>query len=592
MTPPTRVSILAVALLGIGLAAQAQALVNDDVLLQAMREELGRAASQLRLENLDKPFYIEATVSDQETVSIAASFGALVRVDRERSRPLRVEVRVGSYELDSSEFVGSRSFYAQMMDVPRRLVVEDDALALRHALWLAFDAAYKQALEQLAAKKAALQNKVVTEEVPDFSREKPVTALAPRPPLGPEFAKWPDVVRRLSAIFREFPAIQDSSVQLAVRVGSRYYVTSEGTVLRQPNSLATLLVGATTQAPDGMQLKDFAPFFAASLDRLPPEAVLAAAVRSVGGQLTRLAAAAALEKYAGPVLFTGQAAAELFAQLLAPQLSGHRPPLVGDERMAAGMPTSELAERINRPVLPAFLSVTDDPTQANFAGQALMGTYAFDSQGVPAQAVTVIDAGVLRTLLMSRRPRKEIPQSNGHARATSYGGVAAQIGNLFVQARDGKDLHELKAQLLEECKAAGLPHGLIVAKLDDSSLSGGDPSARGRRRPDAVAPPIVAYRVSVADGTEELVRGLSFGEISVRTLKEISAAGSESFMDNRMATASAAGELMVVYGGYDGAGGVPAAVVAPAVLLPDLEFSRPAGPQQKPAILPHPYFAR
>jgi TldD protein len=589
MRRSVRVSILAVALLGIGLAAQAQAPVSDDVLLQAMRAELGRAASQLKLANLDKPFYIEATVSDQETADISGTFGALVRLDRERSRPLRVEVRVGSYELDSSEFVGSRSFYAQMMDVPRRLVVEDDALALRHALWLAFDAAYKQALEQLAAKKAALQNKVVTEEVSDFSREKLAVGLAPRPPLALEFAKWPDVVRRLSAIFREFPAVQDSSVQLAVRVGSRYYITSEGTVLRQPNSLVTLLVRASTQAPDGMQLRDFASFFATGLDRLPPEPALAAAVRSVGGQLTSLAAAPALEKYAGPVLFTGQAAAELFAQLLAPPLSGHRPPLAEDERMAAGMPTSELAERINRPVLPPFLSVTDDPTQARFAGQALMGTYAFDSQGVPAQAVTVIDGGLLKTLLMTRRPRKEIPQSNGHARATSYGGVSAQIGNLFVQAKEGNSLSELKARLLEECKAAGLPNGLIVAKLDDPSLSGGDPSARGRRRLEAVAPPIVAYRVSVVDGVEELVRGLSFGEISVRTLREISAAGSESFVDNRTATASAAGGLMVVYGGY---GGVPASVVAPAVLLPDLEFSRPAGPHQKPAILPHPYFAR
>jgi TldD protein len=590
MTRSARVSILAIVVLGIGLVALAQAPVNDDVLLQAMREELGRAASQLKLEKLDKPFYIEATVSDQETVDISASFGALVRVGRERSRPLRVEVRVGSYELDSSEFVGGRPFYAQMMDVPRRLVVEDDVLALRHALWLAFDAAYKKALEQLAAKKAALQNKVVTEEVPDFSREKPSSALAPRQPLGLEFAKWPDVVRRLSAIFREFPAVQDSSVHLALRVGSRYYVTSEGTVLRQPNSLATLMVRASTQAPDGMQLRDFAPFYATSLDQLPPESVLAAAVRGVGGQLTSLAAAPALEKYAGPVLFTGQAAAELFAQLLAPQLSGHRPPLVEDERTSGGMPRSELAERLNRPVLPSLLSVTDDPTRASFAGQALMGTYAFDSQGVPAQAVAVIDAGVLKALLMTRRPRKEIPQSNGHARVTSYGGVSAQIGNLFVQAKEGKRLSELKARLLEECKAAGLPHGLIVAKLDNPSVSGGDPSARGRRRLEAVAPPIVVYRVSVADGEEELVRGLAFGEISVRTLKEITAAGSESFVDNRTATASAAGAYMLVYGGTGG--GVPASVVAPAVLLPDLEFSRPPGPQQKPAILPHPFFGK
>ncbi len=143
MSRSARLCVFAVVCLAWALAVQAEVPADDDALLGAIREELGRAASQLHLENLDKPYYVEATVRDMATVGISASFGALTRVSQGRGRPLRVEVRVGSYELDSSEFVSRRSFYTQMMDVPRSLVVEDDVFALRHALWLAFDGAYK-----------------------------------------------------------------------------------------------------------------------------------------------------------------------------------------------------------------------------------------------------------------------------------------------------------------------------------------------------------------------------------------------------------------------------------------------------------------
>ena len=85
-------------------------------------------------------------------------------------------MRVGDYDLDNTNF---RSFsfggtgVVRMYGGSMQLPLEDDYDELRRKIWLATDGAYKKALEDIARKRATLQNKTRTEEIPDFSREKP-----------------------------------------------------------------------------------------------------------------------------------------------------------------------------------------------------------------------------------------------------------------------------------------------------------------------------------------------------------------------------------------------------------------------------------
>lgn len=566
---------------------------QEDTLLRAMREELARSVAQLKLEKLEKPYYIEYAVVDEETFHVKASFGALVSSRFGRSRPLRIDLRVGGYDFDNSEFFSARSLFSRFGSMTE-LVEDDNYDALRRDLWLASDTAYKQALEQLARKRASVQNKVQAEQIPDFSRAPAATLIAPRREVRCDHVKCGEIVRRLSVIFRDFPAIQDSSVELSVRAGQKYFVSSEGTVYSQPTSLVVLNARATTQAADGMVLKHFVSFLADSLGEAPGETVMAAGIKRMAQELTQLAGAPVLDNYSGPVLVTGQAATELFAQLLAPEMSGHRPPLFEQPQMAAMFPQSDLADRLNRPVLPNFLNVVDDPTQASFNNQPLIGAYAADDQGVPARQVTLVQRGVLKALLMSRRPRKEVAESNGHGRSSTTGSATAQIGNLFIQSIAGKRFAELKQELINLCKAQGLSYGLIIKVLDNPSVTGIDissmvtmPNAFGR-----VSTPLLVYRVSVKDGREELVRGIVISEISVRTLRDIAAAGTDYYVGNRL---SASGEMMGLgfsfgFGmGEGGAGAIPTSVIAPSILFEELEL-KSVGVQQKPALLPHPFF--
>src|SRR6185295_15098527 len=113
--------------------------------------------------------------------------------------------------------------------VTSQTVLDNDYGAIRRSLWLATDAAYKQAVEQLARKRAFVQNKTRSEQIPDFSKEQPVTAVVSRRNLDIDKQRWEKQVREWSALFKDFPEIEESSVVLEAQLTHRYLVNSEGT---------------------------------------------------------------------------------------------------------------------------------------------------------------------------------------------------------------------------------------------------------------------------------------------------------------------------------------------------------------------------
>ena len=165
---------------------------------------------------------------------------------------------------------------------------------------------------------------------------------------------------------------------------------------------------------------------------------------------------------------------------------------------------------------------------------------------------------------MSRRPTRDMPRSNGHGRSGFPGRETAQIGNLFIRANEGKSYDELKQDLITLCKREQLQFCLIIKGLSP------DP-----RSPIGV--PILTYKVYVDDGREELVRGASASAIPIRSLREIEAVGNDSFVANRL---SGPADLPT-----------PTSIVAPSVLLEEMDLKRPSTTQQKPALLTHPFFS-
>jgi predicted Zn-dependent protease len=573
---------------------------NKDVIIDAMTDELTRSMKSLQIEKMEKPYFLGYTISDNWQLGIEADFGSLSKSGVRRNRRLKVELRVGSYQLDNTGFYGRRAMFSSIRGRSRNIVVENDYNAIRHDIWLETDTVYKAALEQLAAKNAFIKNQAQTEEIPDFSKEKSVQLVAPRKTLEVDREKWEKTVKNLSAIFRKFPAIHESGVKFQVKVNHKYYVNSEGTVFRQPETLVSLVAFAATQAADGMKLKHYIPFYAPTVEALPREDQLAVGIRKMAEELTALASAPVVEEYIGPVLFTQQASAELFSQVLAPHLSGQRPPLSEEPRMAQMVPSSKLVQRLNRNVLPREISITDDPTRTVFEKESLIGSYQIDDQGVTARPVKLVEAGVLKTLLMSRRPRKKIANSNGHARAGSRGKTGVQIGNLFITADKGKTYKQLKKELLELCEDQQLPFGLIIKSVDNPTITGVDFSItslmmRSSQTTPQMTSPVMMYRVFVKDGREELVRGISLSELTVGDLKDIAAVGKDYYVHHRLLTGARG---MSSYFSFifsmsgEGDMGIPGSIVAPSVLFEELEFKKTTETRKNPPLLPHPFFPK
>ena len=564
---------------------------NDDVVLRAMRDELERSR-QLRVvggSGDEVPYFISYILSDTDSFTVSAAFGAISSVTRNRYRFPVIEVRVGSYDFDNTGHIFSGLYTGSRYDV-EALPLDDNYLSLREGFWLATDHAYKAAVESIARKRAALNNATASsDKLPDFSKADAVTSLAKIASPKIDEAGWTARIARLSGIFTAYPEVLASGVDLHLNQGPSYLVNSEGTAVRYSDDVMWCYVKAEGQADDGMFIREGISIQALEAAQFPPEAELQKAITAMGEHVKALLHAPGGDAmFSGPVLFEPQAAAQLLAQLLGDNLRVPRKPVAEPGRNVNFFP-SELEGRIGGRVLPDWMDVVDDPTQTTWQGKPLIGSYAFDFEGVKPTAVSLIEKGVLRRFLTTRQPIKNSPASNGHARLPgAYGTRTAAIGNLFVKAAQTTPLADLKTRLIQLCKDRDKPYGMLVRKLDfpfsaDNSelqaLSAASTQSGGSVRP--VSPPILIYRV-YADGREELVRGLRFRGVSSRSLRDILAASTETALFDYINNGAPLARL--------GAGGflAPAAVIAPGLLFEEMELERSQDQLQKPAIVPPP----
>ena len=537
-----------------------------DPIFQAMRDEMDRAR-KLTLANLEAPYFVEYVVDEEESFSLQANLGGLLSRRKERFRSPESHVRVGDYKFDSGNFVGG-GFGGSRYDL-ERFPLEDSYPLLRRYFWLMTDSSYKSAVEAIARKRAALRNMQQNDQINDFAHTEPVKSMRPLKRLAIDEDQWANRVKSLSAIFTAFPGIKNSGVELEASDGGFYLLNSEGTEVREPESATFLRARAIAQAPDGMTLRDAVTFHAVDAAHLPGEAEMRSGITALAENVMALANAPRGEDYSGPVLFEGQAGAQIFAEVLGHNLALTRRPVSQGGRGGGGAQPSELEGRMGARVLPDTFDVVDDPTQKEWRGRALYGSYTVDREGVAPKPLKVIEKGVLKNYLLTRQPVRGFEGSNGRARLPGgFGANNATISNLFVSATDAAPVSELKKRLIELCRTRNKPYGIIVRKMDFPSTASLDEARRllgGQQGGKPVSLPVLVYKIYV-DGHEELVRGMRFRGFNVRSLKDILAAGDDAavfeFMDNTAPFALIGGTGFTA----------EASVIAPSILIDDLEL--------------------
>ncbi len=556
------------------------AAAGDDVVLRAMQDELARSTTQLKLENSLPPYFAAYRVTDSMDSRVAASFGSVVATQpaRHRQRGVTVEVRVGTPQLDQTNFLsmaglmGGGSF-------PSALPIDDNYTELRRQLWLATDGAYKQAVEQLAKKKASLENKTRADDSGDFSSAVPTQTTEETAPLTVEFKAAEALVRELSAVFREFPAVANSTAALELSEHSTRYVNSEGTRYTRRETMVLLAVMAVTQAADGRSIENLSIHFARTTAGLPAKAQLLAEVRSLGQQLTALREAPLLEDtYNGPVLFENEAAAEVFAEAFATRLVAAKRPVVENPRLEAALAQFDnpFMDKLGARVLPESFTVVDDATRSEFAGMPLFGATKVDDEGMPTREVKLVEGGRLKTLLTSRVPSRGLPQSTG----SRHGGGPAP-SNLVVTSSEGLTSEALKAELLKLVQERGKAYGVIVRRVarPQFHLQRDQPSAPNRES-GRIEPAILAYKL-YPDGHEELLRNVEVSGITASAFKDILAAGKDPVVYHTPIAIFRPGGLP---------SGELASLAVPSLLFDDVTLKAPSGATPKPPVAKHPFF--
>lgn len=564
-----------------GIGAQEQPQLN--VLMQALRDELARSTEELEMEGLEKPYFIAFTVHEIERLEAAASFGALLSSSEDKSRRLSVEVRVGDPTFDNTNF-SSMSSFSSGFGPGGSLPLENDYREFRRQIWLATDAAYKSALETLAERRAALQNETRAEDLADFTQEEAFSFYADAGPDLPPRSALDDLVRSLSEQFKQEPAIFESEVVADVRNERVYYVNSEGSAFIRSDPTASIVIEAHTQADDGTVLDDSVASHGNSWNEIEDRQALEAHIEAISRNLTARRTAPAIDRYNGPVLFEGQAAAELFAQVFMPKLLGTKVP--DAEPAFARMLQQDrnpFLDRIGARVLPRSLSIQDDPT---LDADGFLGGYAVDDDGVEAGPTVLVENGVLRTLLTTRNPIPGIDRSTGNRR-----GEGPLPSNMLLTSSRPMTRDELKAEFMQLIDERGAGHGIVVRRMagrdEEDSLSSMSFLLSGPEAAPPIGSLIEIYKV-LPDGTEEMIPKAELAgvtEAAFRDIIEVSDTSTLYSLPQSAGGGSLPSFLLAALGMNE-----VVTVSVPDLLFEELSIRKPTGNAPHLPVAKHPYF--
>ena len=518
-------------------AAESSSQANDP-LLRAMQQELEREKT-LMLPGMQRPYFVEYRLDDINTYEAVANYGALTQEVSNHQRIIRVTVRIGDYAVDSSSTRGDGTIELAPTD--------DNPLALQYALWTATDAAYKNALRAFSAKQAALKQFQSAQAQPDFAQVKPVVQVSPLVALDLDRNEWKRRIVEASGLFASDPDLRSIAENVQFSIANirglalnHYLVNTEGTIIREGYTGYNGAISVGGQAADGMRLSRDNGTVATTAKEL--ESAAAFRKRAIDDlksfEELRNAPVVSAEDYHGPVLVSGDVAADIFTRLFIPNVEADRPEM-GTSARTTGAYSSSYKSR----VLPEMVSVTDDPLETKFNGKALLGAYTIDDEGVPAQSVDIVVHGKLENFLIGREPVKDFAASNGHGRAAPAQAAHSRSGVILIKADEPLSKEELNKRLLAMAKEQN-KDVYIVETLGGELI------------------PRLLYRVK-ADGTRQLVRGAVFDELDNRSLRSgIVAAGNDPYVSNSL-------------------GVIPQTIIAPSMLFEDIGVKRATIEQQK-----------
>ncbi|GAB4288611.1 MAG: hypothetical protein Kow0090_00910 [Myxococcota bacterium] len=530
--------------------------------LNIMKAELNRSKNELKLEDYEQPYFIAYQIKHLRSYDITSEGGAIHNSDKSDRAKIYLELRVGDYEFDNTATMsgGGFSFDFGGFFGASSAPIEENEVALRQALWLLTDDAYKKALSTFHKKKGQKVYETDDDKPPSFTKEKAQKFVGGKEKFEFDKTYYEEVARELSALFNEYDEIIEANVRIGADHETRYFVNTEGSEIITEQTLYGIIVSAKTRAEDGMLLTNDRSYYGRKPSQIPPLDELKKDIKLLIDELLALRKAEVLDPYTGPAILMPEAAGVLFHEAVGHRLEGERQ---NDDREGR-----TFKDQLGKKVLPEFIDLVDDPSLAFWEETPLNGYYLFDEEGVRGEKTLLIEKGILKNYLLSRTPVKGFKRSNGHGRASEANKPTGRMATTIVTSHKRVAFEKLKEKLIEEIKKQKKPYGLIFKDIVGGSTN---TSSFGYQAFKGV--PRRVYKI-FPDGREELVRGVEMVGTPLSSINKIIVTSDKS----------------KVFNGFCGAesGFIPVSAIAPAVLLKEIELQRSPKEAEKPPILPKP----
>lgn len=556
----------------------------EDSVLSAMQTEIERTRAQLHLPDSPKPYFISCSLERSHFAYASAELGALTGSGETTNATLTVVVRVGDYQMDDSNFLPKPMWGGwSRLDLAVNTPIDGDTQVIRRAIWWNIDHAYKKAVENFKRKIAVLENRATPPVAADFAPA-PALVFSSEETLQhlPPCESLAEHARALSRPLAMNRKLHTGAANISVSAGQRWHVNSEGAKCYLVENSALMTVSATSQSDDGVLVGDAIQCVARTYDCLPSLETQHAAVAAMGQRVEVMRKAPLLEDFAGPILFEDEAAAELCARVFPQALSSRREPIAEEEGMNGWFfddkTRESLRRKIGRRVMSAGFHVTDDPTLKVYAGIPLAGHYQVDLEGVQSEKVSLVQNGILKTLLTTRTPDKKLSASNGHAVSMDFNMfdrvLTAGITSLIIRHETGMEQQALRERLIQAIQEQEAEYGLVVRRIprEDSLPARNQRRFRDTDNETVIMDPVFAFRI-YPDGREEAVRIVALKGLDMPAFKDILAAGNKLHVYN--------------YTGRERLN----SIVCPSILFEEGVVIKPEKDIAKPPLLPSPMLA-
>ena len=489
---------------------------EDEVISEAIQKEVGRALQGLSRQQKQAPFFISYTLGDIKQLMVSASKGSLLSSEFYPYRTGGARMLIGDYQCTDENFTGTGGGAYGYDGSP---CLDNNEEGIRYTLWRDLDALYKSAVETYEQKLAAIKQLNIPAkdmELPDWDQTPTVVMNdIPVPQINLDPKTYEEYAQAASSVFNEYKDILKSFITLNVYASTVYFYNTEKSEYKYPFVFASLNAIAMAKTEDGDDLQADLDITIGNPNDLPPIDDFKNQCRKLAEKLLEEMQSPKLDDaYAGPILFEDLAVVRTFYSSFffgENSLIAERKPFSAEGYAYGG---NRLEEMIDKRITAKEITIEDLTGTPEYKGVKLLGYTPIDAQAVvPSAQLTLVENGILRTLLNDRVPTAKVPHSTGHSLFTPGAGAQTNTGIIRLSDTRMKSKKELRDELFQLAKDEGYTYAYIIRNIAGSM-------------------PLELYRVNIADGTEQRIRSAVINDLDFNSFKKIRAVSDKEMIYN------------------------------------------------------------